>query len=221
MSSPVKSKPEELLGLSLSEARLILLGTLCVDDSGKVDSEKLARRGNYKNAASASTSYRTAKRKLIDFNPDDQDASAANTPTKSVVTQKKGKGRPNKAVADDSAPATPVAKDGGSPSKAKRVRKTPAKPVAKIEESSSETEDDNDAIKTEPSSPIQPQNARPVKSEPDPVKHKPASVKSENGSSELMVSSDDEWVNKPLDPAAEWDTMQKAEGNGVQAKSEV
>lgn len=36
MASPVKNKPGELLGLSLSEARLLILGTLCTDESGKV-----------------------------------------------------------------------------------------------------------------------------------------------------------------------------------------
>ncbi|KAL4804291.1 hypothetical protein BDV18DRAFT_142898 [Aspergillus unguis] len=64
MPSTPKSKPEGLLGLTQQEARLMLLGILYTDTSGKVDYDKIAVNASYKNASSASVSYRAAKKKL-------------------------------------------------------------------------------------------------------------------------------------------------------------
>ncbi|KAL4782475.1 hypothetical protein BJX76DRAFT_290670 [Aspergillus varians] len=66
MSAAAKGKLEGLLGLTQSEARLILLGVLFTDSAGKVDYEKLATNAPYKNASSASSSYRQAKKKFND-----------------------------------------------------------------------------------------------------------------------------------------------------------
>ncbi|GES62457.1 hypothetical protein ATEIFO6365_0005043400 [Aspergillus terreus] len=226
MASPVKNKPGELLGLSLAEARLLILGTLCTDESGKVDCEKLARKGNYKNAASAGTSYRTAKRKLNDLNPpDSQDAAATPSPNQSVATPKKGKGKAKK---DD---ATPGAGNDASPSKPKRQKKTAATPV-KLK--NSDSEDDNDVINPELSSPTKARGVKPGKAQPaTPVKLESTTadtpmsatkvgpvVKAEEGDSGLMVSSDDEWVNKPLDTEAEWNAMEE-NGRVVEPKKEA
>jgi hypothetical protein len=211
-----------------------------------VDCEKLARKGNYKNAASAGTSYRTAKRKLNDLNPPDgQDAAATPSPAKSVATPKKGKGKAKK---DD---ATPGAGNDASPSKPKRQKKTPATPVklenrcvchradkydrlTEFSTDSSDSEDDNDVMNPELSSPTKARGAKPGKAQPaNPVKLESTTadtpnsatkvgpvVKAEEGDSGLMVSSDDEWVNKPLDTEAEWKAMEE-KGRVVEPKKEA
>lgn len=160
MSAVAKAKPDGLLGLSVFEARALLLGIFC-EDGGKVshpphteyiesaqthglhvipllkvDFEKLALKYPYKNSASASTSYRNARRKLaelVDSMATDGAAPAAsaaspggatgsstatNTPKKRTPAQRK------KAAAADSETAADDAT--GSP-KPKRQRKSPVK----------------------------------------------------------------------------------------------
>ncbi|KKK17454.1 hypothetical protein ARAM_001063 [Aspergillus rambellii] len=94
-TSGVKGKQNEsLLGLSLSEARIILLGMLCTDSSGKVDFEKLAVKGSYKNASSSGSSYHQARRKFFNINGDPQSqGGGASTAAASPGTQKKAKSR--------------------------------------------------------------------------------------------------------------------------------
>lgn len=90
-----KPKPDALLGLSMNEARLILLANYLAGDAQKVSStphpnphhspspgdnttttttnqvdyEKLAQLGGYKTSQSANVMYRSAKRKLSEFDP--------------------------------------------------------------------------------------------------------------------------------------------------------
>ncbi|KAL4922501.1 hypothetical protein BDW62DRAFT_53964 [Aspergillus aurantiobrunneus] len=98
MSATGRSKPEGLLGLTQSEARLILLGFLYTDDSGKIDFEKLAAHAPYKNAQSASSSYRQAKKRFYDQNSKYLDCPAMgaggnpgpfNAPTKKSPSKRK------------------------------------------------------------------------------------------------------------------------------------
>ncbi|KAE8382953.1 hypothetical protein BDV26DRAFT_287993 [Aspergillus bertholletiae] len=99
-----KTKSNTLLGLSNSEQKILLLSLLCTDESNKLDLEKLAQYGGYKNSASASTTYRNAKRKLSEYKPESpisaEASSAANTPKR---------GRPLKKAA--AAAETPMAAD--------------------------------------------------------------------------------------------------------------
>ncbi|ODM23783.1 hypothetical protein SI65_01372 [Aspergillus cristatus] len=137
-----KAKPEALLGLSASEAKLILMASYLSTDQ-KVDYEKLAQLGGYKTAASASTLYRNAKRKLAEYipanlqnsgggatntNANTPDATPANTPKKTPTKRKtpaKGGEDGNGAVEE-------------SPTKQKKQR-TPAK-EAKMKEAKDESE---------------------------------------------------------------------------------
>ncbi|PWY67023.1 hypothetical protein BO83DRAFT_391495 [Aspergillus eucalypticola CBS 122712] len=121
MSALKLNQPETLLGLSMAEARMIILGVLSSDKSGKVDFDKMAVKGGYKNAQSASTLYHKAKRRLFDIhnNPADQEAENA---------RKRGK---DKAVADDD--NTGAIETTPTPSKGKRQKtaataKTPKTP---------------------------------------------------------------------------------------------
>ncbi|PLN82958.1 hypothetical protein BDW42DRAFT_69661 [Aspergillus taichungensis] len=133
-----KGKPEGLVGLSVAEAKVLLLGILCTDDCGKVDAEKLAAKGNYKNGASARTIHRAARKALFEKNsgedeasssvstgeaaaPTDGTAAPASTPKKTPTKRRKkgvaaGETDPNGNAEDE--PATP---------KPKRQRKNPAK----------------------------------------------------------------------------------------------
>ncbi|KAI9371954.1 hypothetical protein BJX61DRAFT_477092 [Aspergillus egyptiacus] len=114
MSSPAKAKPENLLGLSFSEARLMLLGIICTDNSGKIDFEKLAAIAPYKNVGSASVSYRNAKRKFLDINSKLQGGSATgpatteNQPASTPTPKKTPAKRKKAAAATDSDAATPA-----------------------------------------------------------------------------------------------------------------
>lgn len=153
MATGVKNKPDGLLGLTVSDARVLILGMICTDSSGKVrytnvltylpekdsfgfqvDNDKLASKGGWKNAASASTTYRNAKRKLAELNITSEDTPATpvqttTSSTEPLSTPKKSKGRPPKKTAtDDSTPTS----DQATP-KSKRQRKTPSKTPVKTE----------------------------------------------------------------------------------------
>ncbi|KAF7597239.1 hypothetical protein BBP40_008081 [Aspergillus hancockii] len=144
--APAQPKPDGLLGLGFAEARILLLGILCTDDTNKLDTEKLAQRAGYKNAASAGTSYRTAKRHLIENNSGEQSAA---TPTggESSATNTPKRGRPKKVAAAEADPAE-AEEEEPEPTPKKRQRKAPTKKgiAQKIKK-------DEDAVKSEPSSP--------------------------------------------------------------------
>ncbi|EHA20556.1 hypothetical protein AAWM_06700 [Aspergillus awamori] len=133
MSALKPNQPESLMGLSMAEARMIILGVLSSDKSGKVDFDKMAVKGGYKNAQSASTLYHKAKRRLLDIhtNPADQEAGASVTPSKepasTTATPKKtpAKRGKDKAAADDD--NTGATENTPTPSKGKR-QKTAATP---------------------------------------------------------------------------------------------
>ncbi|PYI22247.1 hypothetical protein BO99DRAFT_471430 [Aspergillus violaceofuscus CBS 115571] len=155
MAARGAAKPEGWFGLTINEARLIVLGQMCCDSTGKkVDYEKVAVRGGYKNAASAMTVYRNAKRRLAELStswPEDS-ADAANnsttaTPLKTPTKRKRGKAAD--ATPDDmlATPSGTVEGEAAVTPKPKRVRKTPAKKAAapkvvipKVEEGDSDGE---------------------------------------------------------------------------------
>ncbi|PWY86003.1 hypothetical protein BO70DRAFT_351645 [Aspergillus heteromorphus CBS 117.55] len=171
MSAPKGNKPEGLMGLSVSEGRVLLLGILCMDDSGKMDYDKLAVKGGYKNSASASTLYRNAKRKFVEVTSENQDGAvsgaafgatsgdasgAASTPAatpKKTPTKRKGK-----AVATaEGSTATPDAAPGTAEAepKPKRQRKAPTpKKASKAEK----VEQNNDTAMKDAPSPLQDKN---------------------------------------------------------------
>ncbi|PLB54587.1 hypothetical protein P170DRAFT_421273 [Aspergillus steynii IBT 23096] len=153
MSAAAKLKPDGLLGLSMAEARALLVGIAC-EEGGKVDMEKLASKYPYKNSASASTSYRNAKRKLVEYANTLGDGaasassaaspggatistSATSTPKKRTPAQRKKATSTDSDVAADDATGSP---------KPKRQRKTPVKKStdtdAKVKKP---VEDDDDA----------------------------------------------------------------------------
>ncbi|EAW10297.1 putative histone h1.3 [Aspergillus clavatus NRRL 1] len=139
MSTPVKGKPEGPLGLSASEAKVLLLGILCIGEGFKVDFDKLASRGGW-TAGSAATMFGNAKRKLFKLNPDDgaengngsfaadgeasSSKAATATPRKTPIKRKKA----TVAAEDDTAPG----EEAATPTKPKRQRKTPVKKNAAI-----------------------------------------------------------------------------------------
>ncbi|PTU24073.1 hypothetical protein P175DRAFT_0489238 [Aspergillus ochraceoroseus IBT 24754] len=125
-TSGVKGKQNEsLLGLSLSEARIILLGMLCTDSSGKVDFEKLAVKGSYKNASSSGSSYHQARRKFFNINGDPQSqGGGTSTAAASPGTQKPKSRTPKQspvkrkreaAAAAAAAAAAPADSDNANP----------------------------------------------------------------------------------------------------------
>ncbi|KAI9042657.1 putative histone h1.3 [Aspergillus affinis] len=158
-----KNKPEGLLGLSVAEAKALLLGIVC-EEGGRVDMEKLALKYPYKNSASASTSYRNAKRRLLGIDTNGAvdgsttndaaspgGASAVNSATTTPKKRSPVK-RKKPAPIDSEAAAGPADEASGSP-KSKRQRKTPVKkaPVVKKEELGEEDDENNEGIvKPEP-----------------------------------------------------------------------
>ncbi|KAE8152630.1 hypothetical protein BDV25DRAFT_137699 [Aspergillus avenaceus] len=157
--APTVPKPENLLGLTVGEAKVLLLGILCSDENGKVNTEKLTQRGNYKNTASAGTSYRTAKRRLIEMNPEESDEEDAGAPPAAAAgqpseasgdnTPKKRPGRPKRTPATVAQPAHEEVPPTPKP---KRQRKAAAKKgIARkaIKKDSYEGSSD-DAMKSDP-----------------------------------------------------------------------
>ncbi|KAB8265873.1 hypothetical protein BDV32DRAFT_36411 [Aspergillus pseudonomiae] len=167
MSNKVKS--DTLLGLTNSEQKILLLSILCTDESNKLDFDKLAQYGGYKNPASASTTFRNAKRKLSDYKPEpltSAEASAANTP-------KRGR-PPKKAAAAETlmaADSEPAEEEAAPAPKAKRPRTT-KKGIAQVIKKDSE-----DVIKSDPS----PSKAKPT-----------GSIKSEDSTIEEECSGKEE-----------------------------
>ncbi|KAL2003811.1 hypothetical protein VTN02DRAFT_2165 [Thermoascus thermophilus] len=155
MAASSPKKGDLILGLTPSEAKLIILGVVSSNEPPKVDMNKLAEKGGYK-LGSASVLYNKAKRKLFELHGDaangatastaddaspalgpsggDIGAPATPTPKKTpgrrkqdnaAVTPVKRKGTP----ANDESTAEPPMKTAVDPEtpKPKRQRKTPAK----------------------------------------------------------------------------------------------
>ncbi|KAK1142850.1 hypothetical protein N8T08_007284 [Aspergillus melleus] len=180
MSAIAKTKPEGLLGLSVAEAKSLLLGIVC-EEGGRIDMEKLASKYPYKNSASASTSYRNAKRRLLEIDTASAaDGSAANSvaspgtsAANSATTTPKKRSpvkRKKPMPIDSEAAAGPADEATGSP-KPKRQRKIPVK-KATAANSKELVEEDDEA------------NEGMVKPEP--------TVENNNGFSNVKVEDTDE-----------------------------
>ncbi|KAF9888782.1 hypothetical protein FE257_008358 [Aspergillus nanangensis] len=208
MSSPTKNKHEDLLGLTTNEAKLIILGVLCTDKTGKVDNEKIAQKGNYKNSSSASTSYRNAKRRLLELHPSSEENAPA-TPQKStakttntpVSTPSKPKGKTKKNTTVES-PAT--GGDEATPSNAKRQKKAPAKSTPTKVLKIGDTTSDEETIKQERTT-----------EEPEPLFSLVPSVEISYGN-----SSNDVDLAEDMDMDAEFDDMEKKCKVAVKPKHE-
>ncbi|GIJ82251.1 hypothetical protein Asppvi_000757 [Aspergillus pseudoviridinutans] len=205
MASPAKAKPEGILGLSAAEAKILILGFLCITDQYKIDYEKLASKGGY-TAGSANVMFNKAKRKLVELNPDNSTengssaAGEASSSKTATATPKKGQAKRKKAAAG--------AEDGGAdgeeaatPTKPKRQRKTPAKKGAAAKAGAGNVENGNDAseVKSEPS-----------KSE-DIIKNEPME-EGNNDDSELTIKAELDEVMNDADLDAELDALDAAQG---------
>ncbi|KAE8134320.1 hypothetical protein BDV38DRAFT_285979 [Aspergillus pseudotamarii] len=222
-----KPKPDTLLGLTNSEQKVLLLSIVCTDESNKLDFGKLAHYGGYKNSASASTTYRNAKRKLNDYTPEPPTAegSTANTP-------KRGR-PPKKAVAPEppmAADSEPAEEGAAAPApKAKRQRIT-KKGIAQVIKKDSYDGQINrsseDTVKSEPSSSMA-KTKRSIKSEDSSVKGEDVSIKEEMASikqepedvyDECKTEDETPMSNEQLD--AQLDAMYEAAQAGVKAEAE-
>ncbi|RHZ62796.1 putative histone h1.3 [Aspergillus thermomutatus] len=209
MASPAKAKPEGILGLSASEAKILLLGFLCITEQYKVDYEKLASKGGY-TAGSASVLFLKAKRKLVELNPDNSTengsstAGEASSSKPATTTPKKGPAKRKKAVAG--------AEDGGAdgeeaatPTKPKRQRKTPAKKGAAAKAEGGNVENGNSASGVEP---------EPLKSG-DVIKNE--TVEEGIDDSELTIKAEHEDVMDDAELDAELDALEAAQ-RGIKAE---
>ncbi|KAK6813298.1 hypothetical protein RU639_010959 [Aspergillus parasiticus] len=214
-----KPKPDTLLGLTNSEQKILLLSILCTDESNKLDLDKLAQYGGYKNPASASTTYRNAKRKLSDYKPEPStsaEGSAANTPKRGRPPKKAAAAEPPMA-----ADTEPVEEEAAPAPKAKRQRII-KKGIAKvIKKDSSE-----DTLKSEPSSSIA-ETKGSIKSEDSSVKGEDVSIKEEMRTikqepediyDDCKTEDESPMTNDELD--AQLDAMYEAAHAGVKAEAE-
>ncbi|GKZ28376.1 hypothetical protein AbraIFM66950_005550 [Aspergillus brasiliensis] len=191
MSAPKPNQPESLLGLSLSEARMILLGVLSSDESGKVDFDKLAVKGNYKNAQSASTLYRKAKRRLLEVHNNPAEGSGtsispAKEPASTTATPKKtpAKRGKDKTVADDE--NTGVSENTPTKGKRQKTAGTPKTPRSATKAVKTE------APNTEGATTPTPVQSKPIVKEEQDMELGNSTVKEESKSSdneELMSTS--------------------------------
>ncbi|KAL2818794.1 hypothetical protein BDW59DRAFT_165332 [Aspergillus cavernicola] len=220
MSTPTKGKPEGLLHLTMGEARLILLGVLLNDSTGKecytplIDFERLAVAAPYKNTSSASSSYRQARKKLFDLNSNISAASGTGTPPTTTENRipsgtpsKKSPGtrkRTTAAVDSDatSANGNNTAEDEvlSPTSKLKRQRKSPT------EEASVKMEAEGDETIYR----------RPIKFEPyQPALKAIVGHADEETLMNMSLKSEEEEIMTELDIDAEFAAM---EGNRMVAK---
>ncbi|GFG11228.1 hypothetical protein IFM5058_05320 [Aspergillus udagawae] len=210
MASPAKAKPEGILGLSASEAKILILGFLCITDQYKIDYEKLASKGGY-TAGSANVMFNKAKRKLVELNPDNSAengssaAGEASSSKSATATPKKGQAKRKKAAAG--------AEDGGAdgeeaatPTKSKRQRKTPAKKGAAAKAADDNVENGVPEVKSEPS-----ESDAIIKNEP---------MEEGNNGSELTVKAEFDKVMNGADLDAELDALNAAEG-AVKAEDHI
>ncbi|GMG44349.1 unnamed protein product [Aspergillus oryzae var. brunneus] len=196
-----KPKPDTLLGLTNSEQRILLLSILCTDESNKY--------GGYKNPASASTTYRNAKRKLSDYKPEpptSAEGSAANTPKRGRPPKKAAAAEPPMA-----ADTEPVEEEAAPAPKAKRQRQ--------INRSSEDT------VKSEPSSSMA-ETKGSIKSEDSSVKGEDVSIKEmrsikqepEDIYDDCKTEDESPMTNEELD--AQLDAMYEAAHPGIKAEAE-
>ncbi|KAL4962131.1 putative histone h1.3 [Aspergillus stella-maris] len=236
MSGAGKNKPEGLLGLTQGEARLILLGVLFSDASGKIDFDKLAANAHYKNVASASSSYRQAKKRFTTLNNvgtgSSETATPNTTPAKATATKRKRAPAaidPDTAnnAANDNADGAAENEDVASPTtkpKPKRQRKaTPKKDITVEIETfpvKMETESDQSELSSIPPSPLSDLNSE-ASSEPEPKQQDPISnndqanpntiitTKSKQIPANTNLRSEEEEVMTDLDVDAEFAAMEK------------
>ncbi|PKX92965.1 putative histone h1.3 [Aspergillus novofumigatus IBT 16806] len=207
MASPAKAKPEGILGLSAAEAKILMLGFLCITDQYKIDYEKLASKGGY-TAGSANVMFNKAKRKLAELNADNSTkngssaAGEASSSKTATATPKKGQAKRKKAAAAaDAEDGGAEGEEAATPTKPKRQRKTPAKKgaaaTAKAGDDSVENGNGAPEVKPEPS-----------KSE-DIVKNEP--MEEGNDDSELTVKVELDEVMNDADLDAELDALDAAQ----------
>ncbi|RHZ72911.1 hypothetical protein CDV55_103626 [Aspergillus turcosus] len=202
MDSPAKAKPEGILGLSAGEAKILILGFLCITDQYKVDYGKLASKGGY-TAGSANVLFNKAKRKLLELNPDNSTENGssatgeASSSKSATTTPKKGQAKRKKAAAG--------AEDGGAdgeeaatPTKPKRQRKAPAKKGAAAKAGADDVENGNGAPEVK---------AEASKSE-DVVKNEP--MDEGNDGSELTIKAELDEVMNDADLDADLDAELEA-----------
>ncbi|KJK66890.1 hypothetical protein P875_00127777 [Aspergillus parasiticus SU-1] len=216
-----KPKPDTLLGLTNSEQKILLLSILCTDESNKLDLDKLAQYGGYKNPASASTTYRNAKRKLSDYKPEPStsaEGSAANTPKRGRPPKKAAAAEPPMAANTE-----PVEEEAAPAPKAKRQRII-KKGIAKVIKKDSY--DSEDTLKSEPSSSIA-ETKGSIKSEDSSVKGEDVSIKEEMRTikqepediyDDCKTEDESLMTNDELD--AQLDAMYEAAHAGVKAEAE-
>ncbi|KAL5342811.1 hypothetical protein BJX70DRAFT_394651 [Aspergillus crustosus] len=169
MASPTKGRQDYTMGLNPNEARLLLLGVLLADKSGKINFEELAQKAPYKNASCASSSYRQARKKFFDTNshltassttfPTSSPASAESpdqplsTPKKTPTKRKRG---PAGIDTDTANAIGTTTAEGEYPSpipKAKKQRKSPTKKAAVKTEVGGDQNIDTNPTKSEPELP--------------------------------------------------------------------
>ncbi|KAE8159011.1 hypothetical protein BDV40DRAFT_250832 [Aspergillus tamarii] len=217
-----KPKPDTLLGLTNSEQKIILLSIVCTDESNKLDFDKLAQYGGYKNPASASTTYRNAKRKLSDYKPEpptSAEGSAANTPKRGRPPKKAATAEPP--MAADLEPAEEEAAAVPAP-KAKRQRIT-KKGIAQVVKKDSY---DEDTVKSEPRSSMA-KTKGSIRSEDSSVNRGLIAIKEEMAAikqkledvyDECKTEDETPMTNEELD--AQLDAMYEAAQAGVKAEAE-
>ncbi|KAL4867383.1 hypothetical protein BDV12DRAFT_122129 [Aspergillus spectabilis] len=228
MASATKNKTEGLMGLSQSEARLILLGVLLSDSSGKVDFQKLAREAPYKNAASASTSYRLAKKRFHDFNSSILENSATcqtsspdstESPNKSLTTPKKTPTKRKRApagidtdAANTNGTTTAEGDCSASPTpQPKKQRKLPTKKAVAVKME----------VEADQLTRIRNTVTNPIKSEPKlPAPNNTVATENEEIPKRKSLKSEEEEIMTDLDIDDEFSDMErnqkpiKVEGGG-------
>ncbi|KAL2870259.1 putative histone h1.3 [Aspergillus lucknowensis] len=208
--SSQKGRMDGLFGLTQGEAKCLLLGMLYTNSEGKVDFERVAADGFYKNAPSASSAYRQVKKKFLESNPTGGGASAspsncstgatenasANPP---AVTPKKTPTKRKRAAAGAVdgvvAEGTNTEGEASSTPKPKRQRKSSAKKGAASNKKDNDGDEDMDAP--------------PIKSEteqPDPN----TAVKTENEDTAMGTAYNtlDEDIKGEMDVEAEFAAME-------------
>ncbi|RMZ39220.1 hypothetical protein CA14_003807 [Aspergillus flavus] len=222
-----KPKPDTLLGLTNSEQKILLLSILCTDESNKLDLDKLAQYGGYKNPASASTTYRNAKRKLSDYKPEpptSAEGSAANTPKRGRPPKKAAAAEPPMA-----ADTEPVEEEAAPAPKAKRqriIKKGIAKVIKKDSYEGQINRSSEDTVKSEPSSSMA-ETKGSIKSEDSSVKGEDVSIKEEMRSikqepediyDDCKTEDESPMTNEELD--AQLNAMYEAAHPGIKAEAE-
>ncbi|KAJ9245749.1 hypothetical protein DTO271D3_4075 [Paecilomyces variotii] len=103
MSSPSTAKNELVLGLTASEAKILILGMVSTTD-GKVDYQLLAQKGGYKTKDSAATVYNGARRKLLKLHGDSSASATTGGAKSKTLAANEGE--------NDESTATPASKKG-------------------------------------------------------------------------------------------------------------